>query len=107
VILANQITCLIALLLVLAGCILLHVRLRSYLSLSFLVSIVAIALWAFWGGRALDHMLFVGTANDDAQALIALGRSRTISAAIEAMLMLWFGVSFLLTIRSVRSQHVA
>jgi hypothetical protein len=89
------------------GFILLHMRLRSHLSLSFLASIAAISIWALWGSNALDRFIFTGTATDDARALVAIGQSQSVGALIESILMLWFGTSFLLTVGSVRSQHVA
>jgi hypothetical protein len=93
---------LLALLLFVAGCVLLHVRLRRYSSLSLLLSIATLAAWFFWGAdaflRVAPDALSTGTAKD----LRGLGHWFSVTAIISSILMLWLGASFLLSIWAVR-----
>ena len=56
--LLHQLLELFAYLLLLAGCVLLHVRLRRPSSLSFLLSLGALLAWIFWGQSALSQTPF-------------------------------------------------
>jgi hypothetical protein len=117
--LAVQIAGAVAWLAVLAGCFLLHVRLRNIFSASFLLSIIAIAAWMFWGQAALHSVMTlpaltptptagnVGQGNNAAQALAGMGQSQTAISVVESVLIIWIGVSFFLAIKSIRSQGVA
>ena len=115
--LAVQIAGAVAWIAVLAGCFLLQARLRNIFSASFLLSILVIAVWMFWGQAALDSVLTLPTStpiagnveqgNNAAEALAGMGKSRFVISVVESILMIWTGVSFFLAIRSIRSQGVA
>jgi hypothetical protein len=93
---------LLALLLFLAGCVLLHVRLRRSSSLSLLLSIVTLAAWIFWGAdaflRAAPDTLGTGTAKD----LRDLGYWLSIATIVSAFLAVWISASFFFAIWAVR-----
>lgn len=113
--LAVQIAGAVAWLAALAGCFLLHVRLRNIFSASFLLSILAIAAWMFWGQAALDNALTlptpaadnVGQGNNAAEALAGMGQSQVVISVVESVLMILVGISFFLAIKSIRSQGAA
>ena len=104
----------IAWLAVLAGCLLLHIRLRNIFSASFLLSIDAVALWTFWAQAALISILtlptpavaVVGQGNNAAEALAAAGTHQDAIAVVESIFMIWIGFSFLFAIKSIKSQRV-
>lgn len=108
-----QIAGAIAWLAALAGCLLLHFRLRNFFSASFVLSIAVVALWSFWGRAALVSALALpaptianaGQGNSAAEALSAVGNSHVVVSAMESILMIWFGVSFFFAIKSIRSQR--
>ncbi|QNP40171.1 hypothetical protein [Lysobacter solisilvae (ex Woo and Kim 2020)] len=106
---ATQILEILALLLFLAGCVLLHVRLRRFSSLSLLISIPAFVAWLFWGQdvflRAVPAALGTGTASD----LRDLGQWLSVATIISAVLLVWLATSFFLTVKAVRptSRHAA
>ena len=109
-----QIAGFIAITALLAGCVLLYLRLRNIAGASFLLSMVGLAAWAFWIQEALHRALSVppaavvpGRGTNAADAAAALGYSQTIAATCESLLMLWVGVSFFFAIKSVRSQRAA
>ncbi|MGY0613406.1 hypothetical protein [Luteimonas sp. A501] len=102
----NQIAGYVALLFFIAGSIVLHLRLRNYWSLSFIASIVGILVWVFWLSGAVHHEFYYPLTNE-ANDVTAMRRFATVVAAIEAVLMLWFGISFLFAAKSIRPQRAA
>ena len=99
---AQQIMGLLAWLLFLAGCVLLHLRVRSPSSLSFLLSIGSCAVWAMWAQSVFWHNFPVAPQPSGANALIGLGRPAAIAETIEATLMLWAAGSFFLAVKAIR-----
>ena len=93
---------LLALLLFLAGCVLLHARLRRYSSLSLLLSIAALVTWFFWGADAFLRVAPDALGTGAAKDLQGLGHWFSVTAIISSVLMVWLGVSFLLSIWAVR-----
>jgi hypothetical protein len=97
----TQILVLLALLLFLAGCILLHVRLRRFSSLSLLISIPTLVVWLFWGQdvflRAVPGAI-IGTAKD----LRDFGQWLSVATFISATLLVWLATSFFFAITAVR-----
>ena len=113
---AVQMAGFIALLALLAGCVLLHARLRNLASTSFLLSIVGIAAWIFWIQDALQGALPIsapatagnsGHGTNAADAIATIVNYQTVPAACESLLMLWFGISFFLAARSIASQRAS
>jgi len=101
-ILLQQLLEVLAWLLLLAGCALLHVRVRSLSSLSFLLSISACAVWIFWAQSAFWLVLSIAPGTGTAHDLANLGHSQSIAGAIETALMLWVGGSFFLAVKALR-----
>ena len=99
---ATQVLAILALLLFLAGCILLHVRLRRFSSLSLLISIPTLVAWLLLGQdiflRAAPDALGIGTAKD----LRDFGQWLSVATTISAVLLIWFATSFFLAIKAVR-----
>jgi hypothetical protein len=99
---AIQMLELLALLLFLAGCVLLHVRLRRSSSLSLLLSIATLAAWIFWGAdaflRAVPDTFGTGAAKD----LRGLGHWLSIATIVSALLAVWISTSFFFAISAVR-----
>lgn len=109
-----QIVHAVAWLALLAGCILLHVRLRNIPSTSFVNSIIALAIWAFWGKSALGNALTtrapevaIGQGNNAAEVIATMGHAQSLVAVGDAVLILWVGLSFLFAIKSIKSQRAA
>ena len=118
--LVRQIASAVAWLAVLVGCFLLHMRLRNIFSASFVLSMLAIAVWTLWGQSALNSFLTlptpmpiagnVGQGNNAAEALEvldAMGQVQATISIVDSILMIWTGVSFFLAMKSIRSQGVA
>ena len=99
--LLDQLSELLAYLLLFAGCVLLHVRLRRLSSLSFLFSLAALLVWILWGQSALWHLLPTPPGTEAAE-LLQLEHSYPIFAAIELLLLLWFGFSFFFTVKAIQ-----
>jgi hypothetical protein len=99
---AIQLSGILALLVFVAGCVLLHVRLRCYSSLSLLFSIAALVIWYFWGTDA------VTLAASKSPMLLGLsGGFGSLGAFAYAylgsfLLLLWLSTSFLLSVMNVR-----
>ena len=91
----------IALLMFLAGCALLHMRLRRTESLSLLLSVAAVIVLGFWAQAAVERVLFDLPSNAH---IASVARRYNVLATFEALLMLWFGASFLLAIKRVPLQ---
>ena len=115
-IVAVQMAGFIALLALLAGCVLLHARLRNLASTSFLLSIVGIAAWIFWIQDALQGALTISTpatagnpghGTNAAEAMATIGDFHVIFAASESLLMLWFGISFFFAAKSITLQRAS
>ena len=102
----NQVAGHIALLLFICGAVVLHLRLRTYWSLSFIASLAAILIWGLLLSGVLHHEFYYPMA-DKVRDLAEMRRFEAITAAIEAVLMMWFGVSFLFANKSVRAQRAA
>ena len=112
--LAIQIAGAAGLLAVLVGLLVLTYRSGKLAGGSLVASMMAIVAWRFWGGAItawLDSLVTdppplahdtVGTGNA-ASALLAMGHTQTIGEACEALLMLWFGLAFLLAVLSAKS----
>jgi hypothetical protein len=96
-------------LVLLAGCVLFHLRLRTSSSLSFLLSVVATALWAYLARTVLYHSVTSQATPSTAAALTTMDRADSIVAIGDAMLALWLSVSFLLAVRAIRraDRHAA
>jgi hypothetical protein len=107
--LAQQFFELLSLLLLLAGCILLHVRLRRPSSLSFLLSLAASAVWKFAGESALWQILPTPPSAGTAKDLISFEYSQSIVAATDLALFLWVSGSFFFAVKAIRpvSRHAA
>ena len=102
---SNQVAGYLALLMVVGGCAILHARVRSLDSLSLLLSLAAVIVWGFWAQAAVEQVLFLDSPADS--KLAAFVRRYNILPGWEAVLMLWFGASFLLAARRVRPQRRA
>jgi hypothetical protein len=89
-------------LLLLAGCVLLHIRVRRISSISFLLSLVSVAAWTYWGQSVLWEIFPVPPGTGTAKDLKSLGQVEPIVAAIEAALMLWVGGSFFFSVKAIR-----
>jgi hypothetical protein len=100
--LALQVVGVLAWLLLLAGCVLLHIRLRRISSLSFVLSLVAVAAWTHWGQSVLWQIFPVPPGTGTAKDLDLLGHLEPAVAAIEAALMLWVGGSFFFSVKAIR-----
>ena len=100
--LALEIVGMLAWALFLGGCVLLHLRVRRFSSLSFLLSLVAVAAWSYWGQSVLWQIYPVPPGTGTARDLDSLGRVEPIVAAIEAALMLWVGASFFFSVKAIR-----
>lgn len=90
----------------LAGLVVLATRLRNLSTLSLLVSAGAIAVWALGGEDLIRWLAYspptgTGLGTSAADALSAIDQSDVIRAACEALLLLWFAVSFLLSAISI------
>ena len=112
--LTAQIAGFIALVALLAGCVLLHLRLRNVPSASFLLSIIGLATWALWLQDVVYGYLYPsvpagdpGHGTNAAVAITSLGHSQTIAVISESILILWVGISFFFAIKSIRSQRAA
>ena len=102
----NQVAGYIALLFFISGAVILHVRLRSYTSLSFIASTAAIMIWGFWLSGVVHHEFYYPL-TDKVRNLTETRRFDAITAAIEAVLMVWFGVSFLFATKTIPAQGAA
>jgi uncharacterized Tic20 family protein len=107
--LAQQFFELLSLLLLLAGCILLHVRLRRPSSLSFLLSLAASAAWKLWGQSVIWQMLPTPPSTGTAKDLINFDYSQSIIAATDLALFLWVSGSFFIAVKAIRplARHAA
>ena len=108
-VLANQLLEFTALAALLVGCALFHLRLRRASSLSFLLSIIVVALWSFFGQAMLLNTLAPPSGDSTAIDLTAAGRFQSIIAMVDATLTLWLSVSFLFAAKAIRpaTRHVA
>jgi hypothetical protein len=103
--------------LIVIGCVLLHVRLRKPASLSLLMALAATALWGAMGQSMVHDLLMppalpspaTDTAGMNAQAAIdALDRAAPAYNALvvgDSMLLIWVALSFLLTVASIARPH--
>ena len=110
--LALQIAGGIAWIAVLIGLLLLAYRSGKLAGGVLVGSMIAIVAWSFWGGATaawIDTLVFepLPAAQDSpgpsnaASALAALGHTQSIGELCESLLMLWFGLAFLLAVASV------
>ena len=88
-------------LILLAGCVLFHLRLRRASSLSFLLSVVTAALWLYFAKEMLSYALAPQVAPNTAAVLATMDRAPSIGALVEAMISLWLVASFFLAARSI------
>ena len=108
-ILMHQIFGLLSLLLLLASCMLLHIRLRHPSSLSFLFSLAAFIAWSMWGESILWQITPTPPSTGTAKDIIYFARSQAIVAAIEGIFMLWISCSLFFAIKAIRplARHAA
>ena len=105
-----------SLVLVLIGCVLLHVRLRKPASLSLLVALAAITLW-FAVGRSMVYEFLVppyvpspsteGVGNHAQAAFDAMSDAAPAGNAMiagDAVLLLWTALSFVFAVASISSR---
>jgi hypothetical protein len=88
-------------LLLLAGCVLMHLRLRRRSTLSLLFSLAAMAAWMFVG-PLLHDVLVPSDGAPDMVVLARLGVAQSVAMAVEAALLFWLGLSFFLAVKSIR-----
>lgn len=105
-----------SLVLILVGCVLLHLRLRKPASLSLPIALAAAVLWNVGGQDTVRDLLApphvasspTGTSGMNAQAAIeALGKgsqAENAVLAVDALLSVWVALSFLLAVVVVRSR---
>jgi hypothetical protein len=103
---------------VLAGLLLLSYRSGKLAGGILVASMMAIVAWRFWSGAItawFDSFVTdpppvahdtVGPGNT-ASALLTMGHTQTIGEACETLLMLWFGLAFLLAVLSVKKSRGA
>jgi hypothetical protein len=88
-------------LVLLAGCILFHRRLRRASSLSFLLSVVVAALWLYFAKEMLFYAVSPQVVPGTAAVLATMDRAPSIVALVEALISLWLVASFFLAARSI------
>jgi hypothetical protein len=110
--LAIQIAGGIAWIAVLAGLLLLAYRSGKLAGGVLVGSMIAIVAWSFWGGATvawIDSLVFEplpavhdsADSSNAASALAAMGHTQSVGVVCESLLMLWFGLAFLLAVASV------
>jgi beta-lactamase regulating signal transducer with metallopeptidase domain len=112
----GEIAALASLVLILVGCVVLHVRLRNRASRSLLVSLAAAALW-FSAGQSMVYKLLAppyvpsppteGLGNNAQAALDAMGDdapARNAVVAGDVLLPLWIALSLVFAVVSIPSR---
>jgi hypothetical protein len=100
--LVAQLSGLPGLLLLLSGCMLMHLRLRRRSTLSLLLSLAAIAAWMLVGQALLHDVLLPADGAPDMVVLARLGVAQSVALAVDGALLLWLGLSFFLAVKSIR-----
>jgi hypothetical protein len=84
-----------------AGCLMLHIRLRAGSSLCLVLSLAAMAAWSFFGGIVLSVMFPYPPPTETAQDLQAASNRHMAHITVESALLLCFGVSFFFAAKAI------
>ena len=98
---------LLVVLILLSGCILLHLRLRRASTLSLLAALSTAAVWMMLGEQVLWQLVPSSSGNTTAAQLDSISHWQSLGDNIGAALALWISFSFLFAVRAVRPSEPA